>query len=114
MTYQRGDVVFGYDPFNDREAPRPWLIISNDRHPFQGEQYIAATITSKSYHDGFMPLASDDWVRGGMPANSSVVPWGIASPNHDDLDHDRYQGKIRDDTVDAVAQELTTYLGFKT
>ena len=33
MSYQRGDVVWGPDPFNSGENPRPWLILNNDRHP---------------------------------------------------------------------------------
>ena len=37
MSYQRGDVVWGPDPFKTGESPRPWLILNNDTHPFGGE-----------------------------------------------------------------------------
>jgi hypothetical protein len=29
MSYQRGDVVWGPDPFKSGENPRPWLILNN-------------------------------------------------------------------------------------
>jgi len=110
-AYDRGDVVFGHDPFNDRATPRPWLVLSDEYHPFYGEQYVAVTLTSKSYHDGFVPIDDADWIRGGTPAESAVVPWGLASPDHDDLDDDRYQGRLSAEFVDEVTRATTTYLG---
>jgi mRNA-degrading endonuclease toxin of MazEF toxin-antitoxin module len=47
--FDRGDVVYGDDPFKRDEDARPWLILSNhEGRPFHGEQYIALTLTSKS------------------------------------------------------------------
>ena len=47
--FERGDVVYGDDPFKGEEDARPWLILSNhEDRPFHGEQYIALTLTSKS------------------------------------------------------------------
>lgn len=46
MKYDRGDVVFGIDPFDNNKKARPWLIVSDDSHPFYGEQYVALTLTS--------------------------------------------------------------------
>ena len=39
MSYHRGDVVWGPDPFKSGENPRPWLILNNDTHPFGAEEY---------------------------------------------------------------------------
>ena len=45
--FERGDVVYGDDPFKGEEDARPWLILSNhEGRPFYGEQYIAVTLTS--------------------------------------------------------------------
>lgn len=44
MTYQRGDVVWGPDPFKSGENPRPWLILNNDTHPFSEEEYRVAVV----------------------------------------------------------------------
>nr|WP_165396994.1 hypothetical protein [Natrinema hispanicum] len=40
-VFERGDVVYGDDPFKGDEDARPWLILSNhEERPFYGEQYI--------------------------------------------------------------------------
>ena len=67
MKYDRGDVVFGADPFDNDKDARPWLIISDDSHPFYGEQYVSLTLTSKMWYDDGFELCDDDWIRGGMP-----------------------------------------------
>ncbi|WP_158599396.1 hypothetical protein [Halobellus sp. Atlit-38R] len=37
---ERGDVVYGDDPFKAEEAARPWLILSNhEGRPFHGNQH---------------------------------------------------------------------------
>nr|WP_233514205.1 MULTISPECIES: hypothetical protein [unclassified Haloferax] len=46
MSYQRGDVVWGPDPFKSGENPRPWLILNNDTHPFGDEGYMTVTLTT--------------------------------------------------------------------
>jgi mRNA interferase MazF len=59
-VYQLGDVVYGADPFKREMAVRPWLIISNpENHPFYGEQYIAMTLTTRSWRDGSIKIHSD-------------------------------------------------------
>jgi mRNA interferase MazF len=38
LIFERGDVVYGADPFKGEEDARPWLILSNhEGHPFHGE-----------------------------------------------------------------------------
>ncbi len=47
--FERGDVVYGDDPFKTDEAARPWLVVSNhEGRPFHGEQYLALTLTTRS------------------------------------------------------------------
>lgn len=31
MSYQRGDVVWGPDPFNSGENSRPWLVLNDQK-----------------------------------------------------------------------------------
>lgn len=111
MKYDRGDVVYGRDPFDNGTEARPWLIVSDDSHPFYGEQYVAFTLTSKTWYDEGYELRDDDWVRGGMPADSKVVTWGQASLDHEDIDHDRWQGTLTTDAVDACAERAANYMG---
>jgi len=44
--YRRGTVVVASDPFGNTPR-RPYLIVSDESHPFTGEQYIGAGISTK-------------------------------------------------------------------
>jgi mRNA interferase MazF len=58
--FERGDVVFGADPFKGDEAARPWLILSNfEGRPFHGDQYMALTLTTKSWMDGLVEIPKE-------------------------------------------------------
>lgn len=111
MKYDRGDVVFGADPFDNGKNARPWLIVSDASHPFYGEQYIALTLTSKSWYDDGLELRDEDWIRGGTPEDSKVVTWGLGSLNHDDIDHDRWQGTLEPTVVDSCVERAISYMG---
>ncbi len=41
---KRGSVVVAADPYGNTSR-RPYLIVSDESHPFAGEQYIAAGIS---------------------------------------------------------------------
>ncbi|TMT80433.1 type II toxin-antitoxin system PemK/MazF family toxin [Haloterrigena sp. H1] len=99
MEFERGDVVWGVDPFKqdsdlDSEssrddggvAPRPWLIISTDSVPFHPEQYLCLTLTTRTWHDESTPLSAESWVEGGAPERSSIMPWSISAIQHRFLD----------------------------
>lgn len=107
--YEPGDVVYGADPFKGDEAARPWLIISNhaDR-PFHGEQYIALTLTTRSWLDGLIKIPSTAWRRGGTPTQSRIVPWGVQSLDADDIDD--WQGtleqRLLENAVSALIDDL--------
>lgn len=104
-VFEPGDVVFGADPFNGATAARPWLIISNhDDRPFHGDQYIALTLTTKSWHDGLIDIDPADWIRGGTPDDSRIVPWGVQSIAHEDIDY--WQGRLQQDRVAQAADAL--------
>lgn len=107
MKYQRGDVVWGPDPFKSGENPRPWLIINNGSHPFADEEYVTVTITTTPHEDG-IPLDDSYWVEGGMPRQSYASPWSIASPKHAALI--RRQGRLEDSFVQSVVTALNSYL----
>ncbi|MEE6209164.1 type II toxin-antitoxin system PemK/MazF family toxin [Salarchaeum sp. III] len=107
--YARGDVVYGTDPFKRRAAGRPWLVLSNHSgRPFHGDQYIAVTLTTRSWLDGLLDIPASSWVRGGTPEPSRVVPWGVQSLAADDIA--RWQGRLSEDvvekTVTALVEEL--------
>lgn len=108
--YERGDVVYGADPFKGDDAARPWLILSNHHErPFHGEQYIVLTLTSKSWLDGLIDIPEGSWRRGGTPDESRIVPWGVQSIDHEDIAfwQGRLESELVDDAVDVFVEELT-------
>jgi mRNA interferase MazF len=73
--YEPGDVVYGVDPYKGTEAARPWLVISNhEGRPFYGDQYITLALTTKTWMNGLLDIDRDEWVHGGTPADSRIVP----------------------------------------
>jgi len=104
-VYEPGDVVYGKDPFKGDEAARPWLVVSNhEGKPFHGEQYVALTLTTKSWTDGLIEIPDEAWVRGGTPKRSRVVPWGVQSIDADDID--RWQGTVESSVREAAVESL--------
>ncbi|ELY95678.1 hypothetical protein C483_00994 [Natrialba hulunbeirensis JCM 10989] len=107
--YEPGDVVYGDDPYKGDEAARPWLILSNhDGRPFHGEQYIAVTLTTRTWMDGLIEIESDDWLRGGTPADSRIAPWGVQSITSEDIDY--WQGRIAEGCCTDAIESLVEYL----
>ncbi|MFC7227971.1 type II toxin-antitoxin system PemK/MazF family toxin [Salinirubellus salinus] len=107
--FERGDVVYGDDPFKGEEDARTWLILSNhEGRPFYGEQYIAVTLTSKSWMDGLIAIPEESWLRGGTPDEGRIVPWGVQSIDHEDIDFWQgcLAGGLVDETVAALVEEL--------
>lgn len=109
QIYEPTDVVYGDDPFKADEAARPWLVISNfQERPFHGEQYLALTLTTKSWLEGLVELQEAGWLHGGTPEPSRIVPWGVQSLAAEDID--RWQGRVARDpfeeAVDALIEEL--------
>ena len=104
-TFERGDVVYGDDPFNGEEDARPWLILSNhEGRPFYGEQYMTLTLTSRSWMDGLIDIPDGSWLRGGVPNESRIVPWGVQSIDPTDIDF--WQGRLKKDLVDEAVAAL--------
>lgn len=108
-TFERGDVVYGDDPFKSGSRARPWLILSSHQgRPFHGEQYIALTLTSKSWMEGLIDIPNTSWLRGGTPVDSRIVPWGVQSIDHADIDF--WQGGLKDEVVEEAAAALVEEL----
>lgn len=108
MTYERRDVVYGADPFKGENYARPWLVISNQTHPFHGEQYVVLALTTKTWHDGLVPIRDGDWVEGGTPESSHVIPWSVETLDHGDVDY--RQGTLKPEVVNRSVDELTDYV----
>lgn len=60
--------------FNEEKPSRPFAIVNTGSHPFDGEQYVAPTLTTRTWYDETVPLTEDDFLEGGLPNRSFLVP----------------------------------------
>ncbi|WP_049926595.1 type II toxin-antitoxin system PemK/MazF family toxin [Halopiger goleimassiliensis] len=111
MTYDRGTIVFADDPFKGDEASRPWLIVGTEETPFHGDQYIALTLSTKTWYDERVPIDDDDLIDGGLPKESSILPWAVASVEATRVD--RELGVLDERLVDEVVGRLGSYIGLE-
>ncbi len=89
MSPDTADVVWHEAPFKNQNSDgtqptRPWLIISNDNHPFQGSEYVVLGMTTNPRSEG-VRVQRSDWVDGGTPKTSFVSPWFAMTLKHADL-----------------------------
>ncbi|MFD1632421.1 type II toxin-antitoxin system PemK/MazF family toxin [Haloplanus ruber] len=106
MPYSQGAVVIAEDPFGNNPK-RPYLILSNDRVPFHGQEYVAAVVTTTARSEA-VDLTANRLERGRLPRKSFVSPWSILTLKEWMIT--KQPAQATDATVDAVRQALDTYL----
>lgn len=82
------------------------MIISNERHPFQGEEYLAATLTTTERPEA-IEIKEEHWIEGGAPKKSYVAPWVIITVKHGDIKEKI--GKLNPDFLDGIVDKLKSY-----
>jgi hypothetical protein len=103
--YERGTIVVASDPFGNTPR-RPYLLVSDETHPFTGEQYIAVGISTKAY-DESIPLA-DSFTSGELTRESFVSPWAVVSLLESDIE--RAVAQVETPVTDEVIKQLTAYV----
>lgn len=106
MAYPQGAIVVADDPFGNNPK-RPYLLLSNSRVPFHGQEYIAAAITTTARSEA-IELTSERVERGRLPRTSYVSPWTVVTLK--DWMITQQPAKATTATVDDVRQELNVYL----
>jgi hypothetical protein len=82
--------------------------LSDEAHPFAGEQYIAAGIATKEYPPS-IPLERC-FVEGGLSERSFVSPWAVVSLREADIER---AVAIVDQTVTkTVAEQMARFVGY--
>lgn len=81
-------------------------MVSSSTTPFHGEQYIAFSLTTRTWHDERIPLKPTDWVTGGAPASSSVMPWSVNTVKRNWVDY--RQGTLREGVIDMQLRDCTS------
>lgn len=109
MSIERGDVVMAMDPFRTEESSgRPFLVVSSDETPFHGEQFICLALTTRTWYDERIALADEDWVEGGAPESSAIMPWSVNALKREWIEY--RQGRIRDAVVAQTVDQLVDYV----
>lgn len=101
-THRRGEVV--WYPALFEEYHRPYLLITSDRHPFHGEEYIGLAITTAEVTDAIQ-IDEDAWVLGELPEPSAVKPWNPTILKHDTIRS--VAGVVQPSLIEAAVSMLT-------
>jgi len=107
MKYERGYVVVAADPLGDTPR-RPYVIISDDSHPFAGRQYIALGISTQEYSES-IPLAGE-FIEGELNRESFVSPWAVVSLRTSHIE--RVVAQLSAELTDNATQQLAAYAGY--
>jgi hypothetical protein len=107
MSIRRADVVWATDPFRDGENPRPWLVLSDSRHPFHGEECVCAPMTTTE-RPAAISVGRSDWTDGGSDVRSFVSSWSPMTVKHDTIR--KRQGMIRKSIVRRVVEGVISYV----
>jgi mRNA interferase MazF len=108
MNYLRGAVVTADDPFG-RTPRRPYLIVSDDQHPFAGKQSLATGITTSDYEEA-IPIAG--WITKGeltREADSQAAPWAVVTLKNSNIN--KQVAQIEPSLVNTIVHAAIEYLG---
>lgn len=108
VEYERGDVVEVSDPFDEGKASRPFIIVNTTDHPFSGDQYIGIALTTRTWYDETILLSDEDFVDGGLPKESFIIPWSISSPQKEEIK--TYLGRLSTPVVREAVNAMSGYV----
>ena len=107
--YERGDVVWHPAPF--RDGGRPYVVLSDDDHPFYGEEYVVVGVTT-SERERAVALTPETWATGSAPKSSWASPWYVLTIKHATIS-DRL-GRLTPETTDEIATAVARLVGAET
>jgi mRNA-degrading endonuclease toxin of MazEF toxin-antitoxin module len=105
MAYEQGHVWWGPAPHKSGPSYRPWVIISDESHPFSHTECIALAMTTQE-HAGSVAVPDSAWLEGGSDEDAYISPWYTTTIKHRDFD--RHQGRL---TASIVAEAVSALHG---
>lgn len=108
MRYERGYVVVAVDPLGDTPR-RPYLVVSDDSHPFAGRQYIALGISTQEYNES-IPIAGE-FVEGELNRESFVSPWAVVSLRNNHIE--RAVAQLSTELTTEATKQMAAYAGYR-
>lgn len=106
--FRRGDVVWHPAPFKSGTNERPYLVLSDDDHPYHGTEYAVVALTRQS-HPRSIALDAASWAVGDPGGESYVSPWYVFTIKHADIT--RPKGGLRDSVVTEICEAVARQLG---
>lgn len=111
-----GDVVWGPDAYHEDDpylagaGIRPWVVVSNDKYPGQGEQSLvcALTHTPTTALPSMLPLGKEDWEKGGSPGSRCVDTETVVTLKHSWVT--KYSGRLTFGKVKEARKAIQSYL----
>lgn len=104
MKYEQGAVVWGPGLVRDE---RPWVIVNNRRHPFEGEECVVVAVTTTE-RERALSLNDGDFSEGGVPRTSYVSPWSVTTRKTTSMEE--RQGLLTDETFERIHGKILRYL----
>jgi mRNA-degrading endonuclease toxin of MazEF toxin-antitoxin module len=109
MEYPRGTIVKGPDVIGPHSA-RPWLVVSDESHPFSDEECLVAAVTTTA-RDRAIELGPERFASGSLPRQSYVSPWVVTTLKTAEIQAE--MATITPETVTAVAEDIAGYVGIE-
>lgn len=113
--FSPGDVVWGPDPYHEddphlrNEFYRPWVVLSTDAFPLQGDEYLCCALTHNVKADpNRITLAEVDWEKKGSLAPSQLDPTTVMTMKHGWIT--RYTGRLAHRPVARARKMIAGYM----
>ena len=106
--HRRGTIVVASDPFGNTPH-RPYLVVSDESHPFAGEQYIALGISTKEYAES-IPLA-DSFVEGRLDRESFIAPWAVVSLRSSNIEQS--VARVTESVTETAVRRMAAVAGYR-
>ena len=106
---ERGHTVLAPAPFaDDEERTRAWVVVNNERHPSDKEQYIVTALTTRTWYEERIQPRETDYRHRRASRESSIVPHAVASLRPEFVTD--YVCRIRDEPLDRAVDTLVDSL----
>lgn len=106
IKVSRGDVIVGSD-FIGGNNERPFVVISNEDHPFSSEECLVVLITTTE-RDQAITLPEEKFEEGKLPKESYASPWTMTTLKTSVVR--RKIGKLNSETIEEISDQVTTYI----
>lgn len=106
MKVKQGDVIIGPD-FIGGNSRRPFVVVSNEEHPFNDEECLVVLITTTEREEA-VPLPEEKFEEGKLPKESYASPWTITTLKTNVIQE--RVGKLETRTMEEITKQVTEYI----